>query len=144
MALAMSIDFAGQLQSEFQVATTPITGGEFRLVCLRWLEHFCPNVKRKTGRWVYNGYWWHAYSFHHESAVTGNRAFEEYQSQRIESFFIFHESDDQLFDCSALSWPDLRSIEDDVYVFPHTLTWTFLTTHEMSIGLGPYFALPPK
>ncbi len=61
----------------------------------------------------------------------------------IERFFVFIETEDRLFDCSALSWPDLRSLEDDILVFPHTMTWTFLTTHEMSTGLGPYFALPP-
>lgn len=37
---------------------------------------------------------------------------------------------------------DLRSLEDDLYVFPHGMQWVFVTTHEMSINLGPYFALP--
>lgn len=139
----MSFHFADQLKSEFNVSASLVSGNTFRSVCQRWLEHFCPNVKSNTGNWVYNGYWWHAYSFNHEPATIGNRAFEKYRSMPIEPFFIFHESHDRLFDCSALSWPDLRIIEDDIHVFPCTLTWTFLTTHEMSSGIGPYFALPP-
>ena len=139
----MSNDFREQLESDFHVAAEAVIGNEFRSVCRRWLNRFCPSVKRNTGNWVYNGYWWHAYSFNHEIAVTGIRAFENYQSKPIEPFFVFHESYDFLFDCSASTWPDLRSIEDDIHVFPHKMTWAFLTTHEMSMGLGPYFVLPP-
>jgi hypothetical protein len=140
----MPIDLSDLLETKFAVAATKVSGAESRSVCRRWLEHFCPNVKRNTGRWVFNGYWWHAYSFKHESALNGNVAFEKYQAQPIEPFYIYRQTKDTLFNCSALAWPDLRLLEDDLYVFPHTMEWSFLTTHEISLDLGPYFALPPN
>lgn len=139
----MPSDLAAHLKTEFNVAATPVIAAEQRAICRRWLEKFCPNVKRKTRRWVYHGFRWHAYSFNHELAETGDRAFEQYQSQSIEPFYIFDERKDLLFACSALHWPDLRGLVADVYIFPQTMAWTFVTTHEMSLGLGPYFARPP-
>ena len=85
----MSNDFREQLEADFHVAAEAVIGNEFRSVCQRWLNRFCPSVKRNSGKWVYNGYWWHAYSFNHEIAVTGIRAFENYQSKPIEPFFCF-------------------------------------------------------
>lgn len=139
----MALDFADRLESEFNITTSPVTGKEFRSVCRRWLQLFCPHVKRNTGRWVYKNFWWHAYSFHHEAAIAGSRAVEAYESMPVEPFFLFHETRDKLFDCSSAAWPDLRVLDADIYVFPRSLAWTFVTTHEMSLGLGPYFALPP-
>ena len=56
---------------------------------------------------------------------------------------MFNESDDFMLDCVAGEWTDIRGLEDDIYLFPRTMDWTFVTTHEMSIGLGPYFAHRP-
>jgi len=137
----MAHEFAQQLESDFGLTTKPVVGKLFREINQCWLETFCPNLKRETGNWVYNDYRWHAYSFNHETATAGSRAFEEYQMMPMQPFYVFQESDDKLFDCCSTKWPDLRPLEDDVYVFPHTMEWTFITTHEMSIDLGPYFAL---
>ena len=139
----MPDSFVTQLQCEFDVTAAPVTGNEFHSVCQIWLETFCPNVKQKSGKWVYGGFQWHAYSFKFENALTEILAFEKYQSRPITPFFIFDESNDMLFDCFGESWPDLDSLNDDIYVIPRTMDWTFITTHEMSIGLGPYFAFPP-
>jgi hypothetical protein len=140
----MSIDFANQLSSQFGIAASEIKGRDLQDVCQQWLQRFCPNVKCSTGRWVHGEYWWHAYSFNHEQAISGITAFEKYQSQPFEQFFVYRQFYDMMFDCTAMSWPDLRTLEDDIYVFPHAMTWAFLTTHEMSSGLGPYFAQPPN
>ena len=53
------------------------------------------------------------------------------------------ECDDLLFDCKGPPSPDFRPLENDIYIFPHDLSWTFVVTHEMSCGLGPYFAEAP-
>jgi hypothetical protein len=140
----MATDLRSQLQSEFDVTSTAVTGQEFRAFARQWVESFCPNVKRRTGRWVYNGYRWHAYSFHFEQAISGVHALEAYQSKPIVPFLVFHESNDQMLSCRCQLWPDLRGLNDDIYVFPCTMEWTFVTTHEMSSGLGPYFALRSK
>ena len=140
----MQIDFLEKLESTYGVAATEVTGSDFRTHFKRCLERFFPNVKRHTGSWVHQGLWWHAYSFQHEAALTGLAAFEQYRSMPIEPFFLFRQWDDRLFKCTASSWPDLRDLEDDLYLFPHHMAWMFLTTHEMSRGHGPYFARPPK
>ncbi len=67
-------------------------------------------------------------------------AYDFYRSREIEPFFAYFEFDDLLFDCTSSAWPDLRRLANDIYIFPHQMTWTFVTTHEMSMGLGPYFA----
>ncbi len=139
----MSIFFVDQLKRDYDFSAVPIVGKAFHSICQRWLETFFPHVKQKTGKWIYHGYVWHAYSFNFEKALTQIRAFDEYQVKPIGPFFIFHESNDMLFDCTATAWPDLRELHDDICIFPHTMEWTFNTTHEMSIGLGPYFALSP-
>ena len=139
----MHDDFRDQLQTRFGLATTPILGAEFRALSQQWTECFCPNMKRRVGKSLVDGYRWHAYSFGYESAVTGQRAFDLYAAMPLQPFVMFLESDDLMFACAADQWPDLRPFEEDIYIFPRTMEWTFITTHEMSAGLGPYFATRP-
>lgn len=129
-----------QLRDQFGVEAQPVESSVFRSWNQRWLERFCPNVKRKTGSWIYRGYRWHAYSYEYESALRGTRAFNAYVARQATDFYLFFEFDDLMFHCTGPPSPDLRPLDDDVYVFPHDLAWTFVVTHEMSLGLGPYFA----
>ncbi len=135
-------DIIATLASEHATIATPVTGTNFRHISKRFLERFFPNVKQATGNWVYNDFRWHAYTFNHETALTGDGALNRYFEQSVQPFYIYHESDDLLFDCTASAWPDVRAIDNDVYVFPHALAWLFTTTHESSNGLGPFFAQP--
>lgn len=136
----MKPNFYEILQSEYSVTAKAIVGQKFRTVCQVWLEAFFPNVKHNTGRWVYRGYRWHAYSFNHEVAISGEKAFGDFQAKPIEPFYLFHERNENLYKCTARTWPDLRALNDDIYIFSHRLEWMFVITHEMSIELGPYFA----
>lgn len=136
----MNPNFCEILESEYSVTAKALVGQKFRTICQVWLEAFFPNVKRNTGHWVYRGYRWHAYSFNHEVTVSGEKAFGAFQAMPIEPFYLFHEWNDNLYECTAEVWPDLRALNDDIYIFPRQLEWMFVITHEMSIGLGPYFA----
>lgn len=129
-----------ELRDEYQIAARVVEDAQARQLNEQWLEQFCANVKRKTGKWVYRGYRWHAWSFGYESALHGARAFDAFVERRATNFYMYFERDDLLLDCSGPPSPDLRSLFDDVYVFPHDLSWTFVLTHEMSMDLGPYFA----
>ena len=137
-----AVNLCDQLDRDFDITAVPLQGSEFRFLSRQWLEQFCPNVRRQTGKWVFHGFRWHAYSFGHESAVSGTEAFDRYTSQPLEGFLLYHESQDLMFDCDCTKWPDIRPWAADVYIFPRSLQWTFITTHEMTLGLGPYFALP--
>lgn len=131
-----------QLHTDFGVEATICDRDQFGRVHQLLLERFFQSVKRATGKWIHRGYRWHAYSFGYASALHGPAAFDAYVAQRIEPFYTFFECDDLLLDCTATQWPDLRPLESDIYVFPHRMHWLFVTTHEMSIDLGPYFAKP--
>lgn len=136
----MEEDFITALNNDYSVDISPMVGKAFRQINQRMLEAFFPNVKQATGKWVYEGYRWHAYSFHYENAVTGKSAFARYREQPLEAFFIYHEFEDKLLECQALTWPDIRRFCNDIYVFPASMNWLFSTTHEAAMGLGPYFA----
>jgi len=131
----MMDDFIATLNSDHGTAAIAVDGATFRDINQRLLERFFPNVKKATGKWVYNNYRWHGYA-------SGDAAFECYREQTVAPFYIYHEFDDSLFDCTASAWPDVRAYDNDIYVFPHDMAWLFTTTHEMSIGLGPFFAAP--
>jgi len=129
-----------RLHADFGVEATTCDRDQFDHVHQLLLERFFQSVKRATGRWIYRGYRWHAYSFGYASAIHGPAAFDAYVAQCIEPFYTFFECDDLLLDCTGTQWPDLRPLENDIYVLPQRMHWLFVTTHEMSIDLGPYFA----
>lgn len=136
----MNMDFVTILRNDFSISAKLIVGENFRKIHHAWMQAFFPNVKLNTGRWVYRGYRWHAYSFNHERAMSGEDAIAVYQAMPIQPFYLFHEWDNKLYECTSKTWPDLHTLNDDIYIFPHPLDWTFTITHEMSIGLGPYLA----
>ena len=65
-------DFIAVLRSQHGTTASPVTGAEFRRVNQLLLERFFANVKRETGNWVRDGFRWHAYSFNHEMAISGD------------------------------------------------------------------------
>ena len=135
----MCDDFIHSLKRDHAVSSTRVVGAKFRALNQLLLERFFAGVKRATGNWVYKGYRWHAFSFGYQQAVTGEKAFARFQAQEVQPFYLYYEIKDELFLCTGISWPDIRSYSEDIYVFPSDMEWLFVTTHEMSMGLGPYF-----
>jgi len=105
----------------------------------RWLEQHCSNVKAQTGKWIYGGYRWHAYTWGFEQAVSGDEAWERYRSKEQSTYLIFFEHSGHIFDCVGPRCPDLGILSDDLYVFPPDLHWTMIFTHEESTGIGPFY-----
>jgi hypothetical protein len=54
----------------------------------------------------------------HEVAVQGRKAFAAYQAMPIQPFYLFHECTDKMYECTSTACPDLRSLNDNIYVFP--------------------------
>jgi hypothetical protein len=135
-------DFEDNLETKFGITSTRLEGRAFRDFFGPWHESFFGNVKRSTGKWVHRGIYWHAYSYSIEQAVCGKQALELYQAMPVEPYYLFYETRDTLLKCASECWPDLRVLEDDLYLVPCTLRWMFVVTHEMRAGLGPYFASP--
>ena len=132
--------FERELERNFCVTATRLEGRAFRDFFGPWHASFFPNVKRATGKWVYRGIHWHAYSYSIEQAVSGKHALELFRGAPVEPFYLFDEIRDAVFQCTSQRWPDLQVLEEDIYLVPRSLRWMFVTTHEMRTGLGPYFA----
>ena len=135
---------ANQIQelAQFKATAEPVGDAQMRAIHQQLLEQFFPRVKAATGKWVHGRYRWHAYSFEFEEALSGEAALDAYHNQEVSPFYAYFEFEDVLLACQAESYPDLRPLENDIYIFPQSLGWLFITTHENSVGLGPYFAYP--
>jgi len=136
---SMTDDFIATLGANHDTQAVPVVGAKLRSINHRLLEAFFGNVRQATGKWVFKGYRWHAYTYDYEMAHTRQAAFELYWHQSVVPFYIYLELEDLLFDCTAHSLPNVAEFNSDIYVFPHDTSWLFSTTHENSIG--PFFAL---
>ena len=106
----------------------------------QWLRVFCRQVKKQTGKWIHDGYRWHAYSFEFEKAKQGDAAMKCYKSLRPKKFLVFTDWGPEIgFMCEGIQPPDLTVLRNDYFVFPKSFLWTMCFTHEQPT-FGPYFA----
>ena len=126
------------------VTGEPVEPVEAAAIDRAWLAAFCPRVKRATGHWIYGGYRWHAYSFEHEVAVVGDAARTAYAATTNREYYVLFEHAEVLARCSGPAHPSFDDGRDEAYVFPASLAWTMVYTHEQSMNLGPYFARPVR
>jgi len=122
----------------------PVAHAVKRELTERWLERFCANLHRATGKWVHRGLRWHAYSYGFEHALTRDAALAAYAARAAPAVFVYFEEEDELFDCVGVPSPRFDDWHHDLYVFPADLAWTMVFTHEHAIGFGPYFAEAPS
>lgn len=119
----------------------------------QWLDRFATDYKLKTGKYPPpNDLMWSAFAYFKGECIRGPWATEPYLSQPIEHFYIFNEGLKNCYICMADVYPDLskynRNIADyvqDIYIFPESMTWTMVFTHEdFGVqGTGPFFAKSP-
>lgn len=106
----------------------------------KWRETFSQKVKEQKGKWVYRGFDWHTFSYDFAIYKSGARAMGFYSKIDERNYIIISEdSDSPSFSCSSDKLPDLSNVLGDYYIYPETVEWTMVFTHEES--LGPYFAL---
>lgn len=103
-----------------------------------WLARFASNVKEQKKKWVFLDYMWHGFSYEMQPCKAGTRARAAYAAQELEEFCVFDEGARHGYACTSSSWPDFSDLHDELYVFPKSMRWTMVFTHELS--LGPYFA----
>lgn len=97
-----------------------------------WLEAFCLNVKKKTGKYMPYAFKWENYSYGIESALKGVKAEQAYNEQLQEDYYLFNESLSEVWECDSEPFPCKLSGNDDWYVFPKTCAWSMIFTHEGS------------
>lgn len=100
----------------------------------RWLEVFCQNVHRETGKWISGGFMWHTFTKYHQPHCSGHEAREQFNEQPFEPYCLFNE--DLSFCGRGIDPPfpqipitPVRSLED-WYLIPSSQQWTFVVTHE--------------
>lgn len=123
-------------------ATTSITEiGRAEAARLRrvWDETFGCQVLEHTGKHIYAGYRWHAFSWEFVRAENGERAIELYAAERSAELFVLPEDDGgPAFELGGCAPIDFGLCGRDLYVVPATLDWTMAFTHEQP-EIGPFF-----
>ena len=106
---------------------------------LDWCQSFCENVKASEGRYTRRGLHWHAFLDGLVHSISGHAARRQYLQLGPETFFVMPEEWSFGFGVRAAGapMPDLTFLTNDLYVFPESLDWTMVFTHEH--GYGPYF-----
>ena len=122
------------------ISSRALDVSEARQLSQAWLSAFCPLVKETTGKWIKDGFRWHAYSFEIQPCRHGLKALDAYRSQVAEPFFVFDEPCRSAYECTASELPDFSDYSDEVYVCAHDFQWSMAFTHEQP-DLGPYFAV---
>jgi hypothetical protein len=115
-----------------------------------WRARFAAHVQRATGRLVYRGFDWHAFSYaatFDEATLpwselhAGNAARQRYHdaSFATSKVFVLPERDDMPgYELAVPPLPDFQGQALDVHVVPADLAWTMSFPHD---DHGPYFAV---
>jgi hypothetical protein len=107
----------------------------------RWRTTYAQSVKSATGKWTYNGFDWHAFSWNFSRSLSRHKARSSYFSEQVTGLVAIPESETQLACLSrSIQAPNLAPLGDDIYVFPEDLSWTMCFTHEEGSGIGPFYS----
>ncbi len=106
----------------------------------RWTKTFCRNVKREKGTYRYRGLHWHAFSYFLEPHIEREAAIEHYAQEKESSLLVIPEEwkGRSGLRIHGIPSPDLTEFRHDLYVFPESMDWTMVFTHEVGY-CGPYF-----
>ncbi|WP_299193935.1 DUF4275 family protein [uncultured Litoreibacter sp.] len=109
----------------------------------QWLNCYAARVKKETGAWIHNRFRWHGFSYGLQAAVAGLDATIAYQALWPAPYFVFEEENTWAYACTSDRYPDLTSLQADIYVAHHNMNWTMVFTHEQP-EIGPYLAMKSK
>lgn len=106
-----------------------------------WREVYARATHSRTGLWRIPDFEWHVFSYGDAPCKAGARAEELYRQQQPASFLLWPDDNTTpMYRCSGGTLPFFTSPALDVLVFATDLAWTMAFTHEVSLGLGPYFS----
>ncbi len=129
-------------------ATIAEAGGQALLIphrrrrdlLLAWRYMYAATLYAAKGRWIWMGYDWHVFSYHHTPAHARQLALLAYSRLSPPARTIVCPHDERLpaFEIVGGKLPDFRQHGLDIYVWPEGLDWTMAFTHEDG-WFGPYF-----
>jgi hypothetical protein len=115
-----------------------------------WRARFAAHVQQATGRLVYRGFDWHAFSYAEAFAAdslpwselrTGQAARQRFHEASLTTtrVFVLPEPDDLPgYELAVPPLPDFQGQGADVHVVPADFAWTMSFPHD---DHGPYFAV---
>jgi hypothetical protein len=109
----------------------------------QWRHVYAARLHAATGKWKWQDYDWHVFSYQHAKALSGAKAVAEYLRLEAPVLIVIpgEHSYPRLpaFQLSATILPDFQGSGLDVLVWPEGLNWTMAFTHEEG-WCGPYFS----
>lgn len=105
----------------------------------KWDKTFATLTEDEKRAIYFYSYRWHICSYDKVSCLDSQAAREAFDKVKKSTLFFMYEHarNVQTFQhASTMTSTDLDS-QDDIYVFDETFSWTYIHTHEDSIG--PYF-----
>lgn len=137
-------DRVALLLQDAGVSFEPVQARAGRELLQRWRRIYAAEVHRRTGRWTYAGYEWHAFSWGFSPHLSGSAALDEYLRTPLTEHCVYVASGwsgaEFVFQCEPCR-PVFRHPSVDVLTFPSSLVWTAAFSHEGI--MGPYFSVAP-
>jgi hypothetical protein len=102
----------------------------------RWRECYCAQVKARTDKWRCGRFDWNTFDLGFARCWLDTKALHAYFECSAEDFLIVPDGNEgYALRCSGAVLPDPSPIHAEFYVFPASLEWTVVFTHE-----GPVFS----
>ncbi len=102
-----------------------------------WRKIFARRVHQTTGKWTYQKFDWHAFSYGFVYCVERAQAVVEYRTRRTSEIVVLpHRDEEPGYRCRSTAMPSLDGL--DAYVCDPRFEWTMVFTHETD-WCGPYF-----
>lgn len=126
-------------------------GGEFTELSNRnrwdreqqWRHTYAARLHAAKGKWKWQEYDWHVFSYQHTPSICGDKAVATYARLEAPLLIVIPEAHSfpslPALQLSTASLPQLQGAGLDVLVWPDDLNWTMAFTHEAS-SCGPYFS----
>lgn len=115
----------------------------------RWREIFTSDVKEQTGKWMYEGCDWHAFSYGFSPCINGAEAERLFDSTLAGEIFCISSNEEvPAYQCIGGKLPSYESISAflcnapgyyDLFIISCDFKWTMVFVHEQSFG--PYYCL---
>lgn len=106
----------------------------------RWRQVYASELHAQTGKWTYNRFDCHVFSFDKHASKQGDGAWSEYRRLDACNFLVLSSDVEHTFGFSCTGKPPERLDRGiDIVVAPPSMEWTMAFNHEHH---GPYFAVP--
>ena len=120
------------------VGAVELSEQEVHALQVQWRRVFSSRVKKLTGKNVYLGFDWHAFSYSMVHSLKGEDARQAYRQESCRAFYVLpHMDEGPGYKCQAKTLPVIDGEHIDAYICPLSFGWTMVYTHESECG--PYF-----